>query len=163
MRQQRESPKWHNKQKRKQKVQIQRLNEIRQYERQSDQLNCSPYLADRVVGSCPRQQLAQSVDRVHHTIMPLAGERRGDWPDFGDAPPLSPQACAVDTLQVSRPLLVSRSWPVTVNLHHYVYAFLCVSPNTRPIIFTNLQTNIWQNYLTESRPRPNIGDSKNNS
>ena len=44
-------------------------------------LSCSIWfsaLANRVVVSCPRRQLAQSEARVLHTKLCLASERRGD-------------------------------------------------------------------------------------
>jgi hypothetical protein len=142
MRQKRESPNWHNKQKRKQNILIQRLNEIRHFERNVfDKLNCSPYLVDRVVGSCPRRQFAQSADRVPRTRMSLASERRGDWPDFGDAPPLSTRECAVDkttgTSPTSHPAQPNRaSKPASLGL--------CVSlrfPLTHVALFSQI---CWQ-------------------
>ena len=148
-----------------QKILLQSLNEIWLFERHlSDQMNCRPYLSDRVVVSCPRRQFAQSEARVNHTKLSYKRTSRRLTLVFSNAPPLSLRTCAVDSLQVSRPFLVPRSWPASVTQHHYVYAFLCCFPLKNIALFSpNSQTIIWQKYLISSRPPVNISDCKNNS
>jgi hypothetical protein len=97
--------------------------------------------------------------------LPLARKRYEDWPVFFffSASVYASMRSGLTTVQVSRPLLVPCNLPVSVNLHHYVYAFLRVSPKICRIIYTNIKTNIWQKYSILSRPPVNIWDCKNNS